>query len=73
MLGGLVPLAAYFLLADAHRALLASVIVTGIALLCFGAVKARLTAVPVLRGALETLLVGGLAAGVAFAVARLIA
>lgn len=73
MLGGLVPLAAYFFLADAHRALLASVIVTGIALLCFGAVKARLTAVPVLRGALETLLVGGLAAGVAFAVAKLIA
>lgn len=72
LLGGLVPLAAYFFTADAHRALLASIVLTGIALLVFGGIKARLTAVPVLRGALETLLVGGLAAGVAFAVAKLI-
>ncbi len=72
LLGGLVPLAAYFFTADAHRALLASIFVTGIALLCFGAVKARLTAVPMMRGAFETLLVGGLAAGVAFAVAKFI-
>lgn len=72
LLGGLVPLAAYFFTSDTHRALLASIAVTGLALLCFGAVKAKLTAVPVLRGALETLLVGGMAAGVAFAVAKLI-
>ena len=72
LLGGLVPLAAYFFLADAQRALIASVAVTGVALLCFGAVKARLTAVPMLRGALETLVVGGLAAWVAFAVAKFI-
>lgn len=72
LLGGLVPLAAYFFMADAREALLASVLLTGLALLCFGGFKARLTGVPVLRGAFETLLVGGLAAAVAFAVARLV-
>lgn len=72
LVGGLVPLAAYFFTPDAHRALMASIAVTGVALFAFGAVKAKLTAVPVMRGALETLLVGGLAAAVAFAVAKFI-
>ena len=72
LLGGLVPLLAYSVVPDVHRALLASVAMTGVALLGFGAVKAHLTSVPVMRGASETLLVGGLAAGVAFAVARAI-
>lgn len=73
LLGGLLPLAAYFFVPDAHRAFLLSTLVTGIALLAFGAVKARLTGAPVVRGALETFFVGGLAASVAFAVAKLIA
>jgi VIT1/CCC1 family predicted Fe2+/Mn2+ transporter len=73
VVGGLVPLASYLVLADSRTALTVSVLVTGIALLVFGAVKARLTSAPTLRGAFQTLLVGGLAAGVAFAVARLIA
>lgn len=72
LLGGLVPLCSYFFIGDVHNALIASVGITGTALLVFGAVKARLTSVPVLRGALETLTVGGLAASIAFAVARLI-
>ena len=72
LLGGLVPLCSYFFIADVHRALLASVVITGLALLVFGGIKARLTSVPVARGALETILVGGLAAGIAFLVARLI-
>jgi len=72
LLGGLIPLCSYFWIKDVHQALLSSIFVTGIALAIFGTVKARLTSVPVVRGALETLLVGGLAAGVAFAVARAI-
>lgn len=72
LLGGLVPLLAYFFVRDVHQALVASVAITGVALLAFGAAKASLTSVPVFRGALETLLVGGLAAGIAFAVARAI-
>lgn len=72
LLGGLVPLCSYFFVDDVHKALLVSVAVTGVALLVFGGIKARLTSVPILRGAFETVLVGGLAAGIAFLVARLI-
>jgi vacuolar iron transporter family protein len=46
--------------------------VTLLALLAFGAVKARFTGVPMLRGALQTVVVGGVAAGVAYALARLV-
>jgi len=70
--GGLVPLSAYLLLADARRALHVSVAVTLCALLAFGAVKGRFTGVPVLRSGLQTALVGGIAAAAAFAIARLI-
>ena len=73
LMGGLVPLLSYFFIDDPHRALLVSVAVTGLALAVFGGIKARLTGVRPLQGAIETLLVGGLAAAVAFMVARVIA
>ena len=73
LLGGLVPLLAYFFIPDAHRALLVSVALTAIALVVFGGIKASLTGVRIVRGAFETLLVGGLAASVAFIVAHAIA
>jgi vacuolar iron transporter family protein len=73
LLGGLVPLFAYFFIADAHRALLVSIAMTALALVVFGGIKASLTGVRILKGALETLLVGGLAAAVAFIVAHAIA
>lgn len=41
-----------------------------IALLVFGATKGRFTGAPVLRAGLQTLLIGGIAAGAAFAVAK---
>lgn len=46
--------------------------VTLLALLAFGAVKARFTGVPMLRGAVQTVVVGGVAAGVAYGLARLV-
>ncbi len=46
---------------------------TAAALFGFGFVKARVTAMPLLRGGLQTLAVGGLAAAAAFLIARLIA
>lgn len=46
--------------------------VTLVALLIFGAIKARFTGVPMLRGALQTMLVRGIAAGAAFVIARLV-
>jgi vacuolar iron transporter family protein len=70
--GGMVPLAPYALGLALSTALGWSVVVTLAALLVFGAVKARFTGVPTLTGALQTALVGGTAAGAAYALARLI-
>jgi VIT1/CCC1 family predicted Fe2+/Mn2+ transporter len=47
-----------------------SVGATLVALLIFGLVKARLTGINPVRGALQTALIGGLAAAVAFGVAK---
>jgi len=68
--GGFVPLSAYLVAGDVHVALRLSVAVTLAALALFGAVKGRMTGVPPLRGALQTTVVGGVAAAAAFAIAR---
>ena len=70
VVGGIVPLSAYLFLSDAHRALVVSAVVTLIALALFGGIKARFTGVPILRGALQTTVIGSLAAAAAFAIAR---
>src|SRR5437870_3217945 len=70
--GGLVPLAPYMLIARPHIALLISIAVTLAALFVFGFVKGRFTTAKPLRSALETALVGSLAAGAAFLIARAI-
>jgi VIT1/CCC1 family predicted Fe2+/Mn2+ transporter len=70
--GGLVPLAPYFLVARARAALPLSVGVTLVALAVFGYVKGRFTGAAPFRGALQTMLIGGLAAAAAFVIARLV-
>jgi vacuolar iron transporter family protein len=70
IVGGLVPLVPYFLTKDLHTALQLSVAGTGVALLLFGAVKGHFTGASRIKSALQTLLVGGLAAGAAFGLAR---
>jgi VIT1/CCC1 family predicted Fe2+/Mn2+ transporter len=70
--GGFIPLFPYFVMRTVGEALLVSAALTAIALFIFGYVKGRLTGVPPFRGALSTLLVGGLAASAAFALARAI-
>jgi VIT1/CCC1 family predicted Fe2+/Mn2+ transporter len=76
--GGLVPLLPYMLvgrlsfIADSNAALLASVVITLIALACFGALKGRLVGTGALRSALQTTLIGGAAAGAAYCLARLL-
>jgi VIT1/CCC1 family predicted Fe2+/Mn2+ transporter len=72
IVGGLIPLSPYILLNNSLNALSLSVAVTLVALFVFGYVKGTFTGLNPVRGGLQTLLVGGLAAGVAFAVARLI-
>ncbi|QUD88727.1 VIT1/CCC1 transporter family protein [Phenylobacterium montanum] len=69
--GGLVPLVPYFLAPSVKAALPVSVAATGLALVAFGAVKGRMTGAGVLKSSLQTLLVGGLAAGAAFWLASL--
>jgi vacuolar iron transporter family protein len=71
LIGGFIPLLPYILLANIKTALLSSVVLTGMALIIFGAVKGRLTGVSVLKAGGLTLLVGGLAAGAAFYLAAL--
>src|ERR1700674_1946103 len=70
--GGLLPLAPYALGLSLTTAFLWSIGVTLLALLAFGAVKARFTGVPMVRGAVQTVVVGGVAAGVAYGLARLV-
>jgi vacuolar iron transporter family protein len=70
--GGLVPLAPYIVGGSVAAAQGVSVIVTVLALLVFGYVKARFTGASPVRGALQTMLVGGLAAGAAYLIARAI-
>ena len=70
--GGLIPLAPYFFFAAAARALAVSVGCTLLALFAFGYVKGQFTGAGPLRSALQTALVGGLAAAAAFGIARAI-
>jgi len=70
IIGGVIPLSAYWLLTDAHSALRLSVVVTLAALAIFGGIKGRFTGVPVIRSALQTSIIGGLAAAAAFGIAR---
>jgi len=70
IVGGLVPLSAYLIESTAARALHLSVGVTLVALAVFGGIKGRFTGVPVVRSALQTTVIGGLAAAAAFMIAR---
>ena len=72
IVGGLIPLSSYLFLSDAQSALRLSVGVTLAALALFGGIKGRFTGVPILRSALQTSVIGGLAAAAAFAIARAI-
>ncbi|KAG6909427.1 hypothetical protein DXG01_000580 [Tephrocybe rancida] len=77
LIGGLIPLLPYFFIPRAHIALIYSSIITGIILLIFGAVKAHVTGAGVgttgyIYGAISTLLVGGIAAGAAFSIVKLL-
>lgn len=70
--GGIIPLAPYIGLRTTASALPVSVVVTLIALGVFGYVKGHFTGTKPLRSAMQTVLIGGIAAGAAFGIARLI-
>jgi VIT1/CCC1 family predicted Fe2+/Mn2+ transporter len=70
--GGLIPLAPYMIEHNAGRAMGWSVAVTLLALAVFGAIKARFTGVHVVKGGLQTAVIGGIAAGAAYGIAKLV-
>lgn len=72
IMGGLIPLSPYIIFHQIKVSLLFSIALTLVALFIFGYIKARFTGINSIRGALQTILVGGLAAGAAFFIARMI-
>lgn len=70
VVGGMVPLSAYFFTDTPHRGLLFSSIITVSFLFIFGYVKTRLTGDRPWLGAVKTTLIGVLAASAAFLIAR---
>ena len=73
VVGGLIPLSPYFVTPTITVALKLSIGLTLAALLVFGYAKGRFTGAGPLRSALQTALIGGLAAAAAFTIARAIA
>ena len=71
-ISGFIPLAPYILVNSVSTALYVSVLVTLLALFLFGYVKGRVTGLSAFRSGWQTMLIGGVAAGTAFAVARVI-
>ena len=69
--GGLIPLGPYMLTASARMALEYSVAATLVALAIFGYVKGRFTGAHALRSSAQTTVIGGLAAGAAYSIAKL--
>lgn len=71
VVGGLIPLAPY-MFKSPETALPISIVITLIALVVFGAVKGKLTGGGVVRSAIQTAVIGGLAAGAAYLLATLL-
>ena len=70
--GGFIPLFPYMVLHSAREALVWSAVVTLLALGVFGYIKGRFTGSKPRRSALQTIVIGGLAAGAAFLIAKAI-
>jgi len=71
VVGGLVPLSPYFFVQHPVTGLKISVLVTLLCLFIFGWFKSKITGVNAWEGALRVMLIGAVAAGAAFGVAKL--
>jgi VIT1/CCC1 family predicted Fe2+/Mn2+ transporter len=69
---GFIPLTPYIVLNSVINALYVSIAVTLLALFVFGFIKGSLIGIGALKSGLQTMLIGGVAAGAAFGIARLI-
>lgn len=72
LVGGMIPLSAYFATPDVPTALHWSIGITLTALAIFGWTKGYFTGAPKVRSAIQTLVVGGVAAAAAFQLAKLV-
>lgn len=72
IVGGLVPLLPYLFISQPASALKMSAILTLVALLIFGYIKGRFTGTTPWKNAIQTTMIGGIAAAVAFGLARLL-
>ncbi|HLI12323.1 MAG TPA: VIT1/CCC1 transporter family protein [Alphaproteobacteria bacterium] len=72
VVGGIIPLLPYMVVARIGAAFVVSVIVTLLALLIFGGIKSKLTGAPWLRGGVQTMTIGAAAAAAAYVIARAI-
>ena len=72
IVGGLIPLSPYMVVSKTEtlKGLLVSIVVTLMALLVFGYIKGHFTGTRPIRSALQTTLIGGIAAAAAFLIAR---
>jgi VIT1/CCC1 family predicted Fe2+/Mn2+ transporter len=69
--GGFIPLSPYMITPRAATALEYSVASTAVALAIFGYIKGRFTGAAPLRSSIQTTVIGGLAAGAAYAIAKM--
>ena len=72
IVGGIIPLSPYIVIDNAQIALYYSCFVTLICLFVFGYFKSKLTGQPPVTGAIKVVIIGALAAGAAFLIAKLI-
>ena len=70
IIGGLIPLSAYFFTHTPYQGLLISALLTVICLFWFGYFKSKVTGQPLLKGAIKVTLIGIAAASAAFLVAK---
>lgn len=71
IIGGIIPLSPYFFVTDSTVGLNYSAILTLITLFVFGYFKSKVTGQNAIQGAFKVMLIGALAAGAAFFVAKL--
>jgi VIT1/CCC1 family predicted Fe2+/Mn2+ transporter len=72
VIGGLIPLSAYFFTGNTEDGLRYSCAITLICLVVFGLVKSKLTGQPLFKGSMRVAFVGALAAAAAYIIAKLI-
>jgi vacuolar iron transporter family protein len=72
IVGGLIPLSPYFFVSDGLAGLKISSLITLVCLFVFGYFKSKFTGVNKIGGAFRVMMIGAIAAGCAFAIARLI-